>query len=154
MNIIIDYLTKDFLKVFGGFSLFGILVAVLVYVSRQIAKLTFDQKMENYKKVMSEELENLKLQHQKNYKDFELFISVKHEKYPEMYFHLETAYGQVFALRGMGRFLTFENVDERDLNVYFDELMMTSFDKARIFVIWNVDKQSAINEIREMERIL
>jgi len=154
MDIVIDYLSNDFLKFFGGFSLFGVLIAAAAYVSRLMAKQVFNKSMEKYRKEISLEFEKLKLQQQKNFKDFELFTSKKHKKYPKMYYLLEAAYGQIFALRGLGRFLTFKNVNEEDLSLYFDELTMTSFDKSRILEIWRTNNQHAVDEIRKIEKVL
>lgn len=112
--------------------------------------------MADYQGEITKELEKLKLQQQKNFKDFELFTSKKHEKYPEMFLLLETAYGQILWLQGIRRALTFKNLDEEDLNLYFDDLRMTSFDRERIIGLWRADpdKQLAIEEIRKIERMV
>ncbi|MFJ7680431.1 hypothetical protein ACIQXQ_20670 [Peribacillus sp. NPDC097198] len=139
----------DFLKVIGGVSILG-------YLSRLMAQQVFKKNMADYQGEITKELEKLKLQQQKNFKDFELFTSKKHEKYPEMYFHLETAYGHISSLEGNVEALTFENFDEEDLNLHFDELKMTSFDRARIIKLWRnyEGKQSAIREIQKIGRVI
>ena len=60
-----------------------------------MAQQVFEKKMADYQGLITEGLEKLKFQQQKNFKDFELFTSKKHEKYPEMFLHLETAYGDI-----------------------------------------------------------
>ncbi|MDF9761228.1 hypothetical protein OKW24_003001 [Peribacillus simplex] len=67
---------------------------------------------------------------------------------------LEIAYGEIFDLQGIREVLTFGNTDEEDLALYFDELRMTNFDRERIIKLWRADpdKQSAIEEIRKIER--
>ncbi|MDQ0884841.1 hypothetical protein [Peribacillus sp. V2I11] len=172
---LINYFKNDFLKDIGGLAL---LVTVLVYLSRLMAQQVFKKNMEDYKKGISKEmadyqkeitketadhqkeisrdLENLKYQQQKNFKDFELFTSKKHEKYPEMYFHLETAYSYIFDLQQKietGRSYPFEKLNEEDLNLYIDnDLKLMSSDKQRILEKWRDNKPAAIDEIRKIDK--
>ncbi|EFZ2114143.1 hypothetical protein BOY45_004074, partial [Shigella flexneri] len=45
---------------------------------------------------------------------------------------------------------------EEDLNLYFDELRMTSFDRERIIELWRADpdKKSAIEQIMKIEKMI
>ncbi|MEC3263222.1 hypothetical protein P9133_01835 [Bacillus thuringiensis] len=154
ITTITNYIFNDFLRFIGTISLSATALAALYFILRLASQHVFNKNIEKYKGQITTELEKLKLQNQKTLKDFELYTSKKHEKYPEMHIHLENAYGHVMALRGLNRVLTFENVNEVDLKVYFEELQMTDYDQNRILTLWEINKIEAINEIRKLESAL
>ncbi|MDO7486863.1 hypothetical protein Q5O89_15720 [Peribacillus frigoritolerans] len=111
--------------------------------------------MADYQKEISGDLENLKFKQQKNFKDFELFTSKKHEKYPEMYTHWETTYGFIFSVQmkiEQGLSILVEELNKEDLNSYFDYLKLSSSEKEKLLEKLEVDKQSAIDEIRKIDK--
>ncbi|MEH6989620.1 hypothetical protein [Cytobacillus firmus] len=153
-NSIVTYLTNDFLKFIGGFSLISGLVVASYFLFQKAAQHVFNRNVEKYKGQINQELEKLKLQHQKTLKDFELFTSKKHEKYPEMFLKLEKAIGSIMTIQGERKFYTFDNVNKDDLRIYFNDLNMTNFDQDRIFRLWEDEKETAKDEIRKLERKL
>lgn len=99
-NEIFSYLSNDFFSFFGKISFTAGALAVLYFLLKIAAQHIFNRNIAKYTGEINQELEKLKLQHQKTLKDFELYNSEKHKKYPEMYMHLETAYGsRIFAYR-------------------------------------------------------
>ncbi|AZJ24592.1 hypothetical protein CT694_34705 (plasmid) [Bacillus wiedmannii bv. thuringiensis] len=150
-NDILSYLSNDFLKFIGSISISAGVIVVLYFLLRIAAQHIFNRNIAKYTGEINKELEQLKLQHQKTLKDFELYNSEKHKKYPEMYMHLETAYGHIYSLRGITRRLTFSNVNEEDLKNYFKEMNFTSYDTARILELWSNNKDTAKKEIGKLE---
>ncbi|HDR4482967.1 hypothetical protein [Bacillus thuringiensis] len=148
---IFNYLSNDFFDFFGKISFTAAVFTVLYFLVKIAAQHIFNRNIAKYTGEINQELEKLKLQHQKTLKDFELYNSEKHKKYPEMYMHLETAYGHIYSLTGITKRFTFENVDEEDLKCYFKELNFTSFDTTRILQLWSDDKDSAKTEIATLE---
>ncbi|MDA2440505.1 hypothetical protein PDN50_29560 [Bacillus cereus] len=148
---IFSYLSNDFFDFFGRISFTAAVFTALYFLMRIAAQHIFNRNIAKYTGELNQELEKLKLQHQKTLKDFELYNSEKHKKYPEMYMHLETAYGHIYSLRGITRRLTFSNVNEEDLKNYFKEMNFTSYDTARILELWNNNKDTAKKEISKLE---
>ncbi|RFB42528.1 hypothetical protein [Bacillus sp. dmp10] len=148
---IFNYLSNDFFNFFGKISFTAGAFAVLYFLLKIAVQHFFNRNIAKYTGEINQELEKLKLQNQKTLKDFELYNSEKHKKYPEMYMHLEAAYGHIYSLTGITKRFTFENVNEEDLNSYFTELNFTSYDTTRILELWSSDKESAKKEISSLE---
>jgi hypothetical protein len=152
--MIIDYIINDFKSFISDFSLVVLLFSGFIYVIRKISDNLINRNLESFKGEINEKLEEVKNNHQKNLREYELFAKQRHNKYPEMYKYIETAYGHVMGLRGLNRYLTFEDVDETDLNIYFEELQMTNYNRVRLIQLFKQNKEKAIEEIRKQETIL
>lgn len=98
---------------------------------------------DKYRQELNSEIEKLKYQQQRNYKDFELYTSKKHERYPELFKSIEIAYGSVFALHGIYRDFSFENANKEDLEEYLNALGVTRRESQEVLDLWNEEGESS-----------
>ncbi|WP_336474082.1 hypothetical protein [Bacillus sp. FJAT-51639] len=108
-----------------------------------------------YRKELNSEIEQLKHEQQRVFKDFELYTTKKHERYPELFKYLETAYGAIFTLRGVVRELTFENTNKADIEWFLtEEVQATGKDKQEILNLWDQEGQRnlAIQKLNIVKR--
>ncbi|MGG4490832.1 hypothetical protein [Metabacillus idriensis] len=158
----LEVIKNDLLSFLGATSIAGLFITFLIRFGIQSGfakalqknKSNLDKINDEYRTKLNKEIEELKHNQQKLLKDFDLYTSKKHEKYPELYYQVEEAYGQIFSLRGLGYSFTFENVNEVDLSIYFEEEKMTNYDKERLLAEWRQDKFIAIEKIRELVKKL
>lgn len=113
---------------------------------------------DKYKQELNAEMEKLRHQQQRNYKDYELYTSKRHERYPEIYKSIEISYGAISELRGSYRDLSYENVNKQDIEEYLKSEGVTSKDLNEILLLWTDDTQNLgaiikINAIRKRIKI-
>ncbi|MET3851425.1 hypothetical protein [Paenibacillus sp. OAE614] len=97
---------------------------------------------DKYKQELNADIERLKHQQQRTYKDFELYTSKKHERYPELYKNIEIAYGAILSLHGYYRDISFENTNKEDVMEYLKELRITKMDINEVDSLWPDDQSS------------
>ncbi|MEK3658194.1 hypothetical protein NSQ29_01365 [Paenibacillus sp. FSL F4-0236] len=149
-----DYIRDDFLSFFGALSLTGGLIGGTLYLIKRWINQLFSKNAAKYNAQLNSEIESLKHEYQKNYKDFDLYTSKKHEKYPELLKNIETALGGIMGLRGMVNRLNFKNVDAADIELYLTKLEFTNSDKNEILALWSTNKEVAIRKIEERKKYI
>ncbi|PAF31717.1 hypothetical protein [Paenibacillus sp. 7516] len=184
----IEFLIDDFLKYIGGISItalvMGAIFLILKTTTNSMITSSFNKNLESHKAELTKminaeteqkkselakvndkfrnelnaEIEKLKHEQQRAFKDFELYISKKHERYPEVYKSIETAYGAIFSLHGKYRDLSFENVNKDDVKAYLEMEGVTKKDMQEIMDLWvdgepNADAVMRINSVRRRIKI-
>ncbi|MEH7076234.1 hypothetical protein [Neobacillus drentensis] len=159
-----DFIKNDFLGFIGTLSITGLVLTTIIKTSinNQFSKNLEKHKSElmkvndQYKQKLDVEIEDLKHKQQRVFTDFELYTSKKHEKYPELFKLIEKAFGNIFSLRGQGRFLTFENTNRKDIEWYLEEKNVTDQDKEEILRLWDIEegRHVAIERIRRVMRVI
>lgn len=162
MQPIIDYAKNDFLSFIGTLSITGVFLTFIIKatINHQFLKNIEKHRSklmkinDKYRQELNSEIERLKHQQQRVFKDFELYTSKKHERYPEVYKYLEIAYGRIFSLRGEGRYLSFENTNRTDIETYLKSLNVTNQDTEQILNLWDKQKSIAINKLQSIRRLI
>jgi hypothetical protein len=159
-----EFIRNDFLGFIGTISITGLILTTIIKTSinNQFSKNLEKHKSElmkvndQYKQKLNAEIESLKHKQQRVFKDFELYTSKKHERYPELFKVIEIAYGRIFSLRGQGRYLTFENTNKTDIEGYLESKNFTHQDKERILRLWDIEdrRHVAIEMIRGGMRLI
>ncbi|XOI98290.1 hypothetical protein ACMX2M_20715 [Paenibacillus polymyxa] len=184
----IEFLSNDFLKYIGGISVTTLVVVAIYFVLRMTTNSfitsSFNKNLEShkaeltkiinaeteqkkselakvndeYRKELNTEIEKLKHEQQRALKDFELYISKKHERYPEVYKSIEIAYGAILSLHSKYRDLSFENVNKEDVKAYLEMENVTKKDTQEIMDLWvegesNIDAIKGINAVRRRIKI-
>lgn len=110
--------------------------------------------IETHRQGLDIEIEKLKLEQNQLMANFELYTAKRHECYAELYKLIEISNGSIRNLRGLGRELTFDNVNSEDLESFMNNKQFTSNDIELILKNWNENKSHAIKIIRiGLERI-
>lgn len=152
MNKIKDFILNDALTYLGGVSFTACIIALIYFLFKIASQHVFNRNLTKYTGEIEAELEKIKFQYQRTYKDFELYTLKKHDKYPEMFHLLEIAFGSLMQLK-INYYYTFNNVNEKDLTKYFqEELKMTEFDQERVLKIWRDNTEAAKSEIWVIEK--
>lgn len=159
-------IAEHLLSVIGGIGLLLTLLGFLfrttvtnliaTYFNKSIQKYRSELTRTNdeYRNELNIHLESFKQRQQRAFKEFESYSSKKNDKYPELFRLVETALGGIMRLQGDGRYLTFENVDEEDVEQFMDSKGMTHKDKNEVLGLWSQNKDEAINKLNKMiERI-
>lgn len=147
-----DYIRNDFLNFFGALSLTAVLVGGILFLIKKWINQLFSKNAAKYNAQLNSEIESLRHEYQKNYKDFDLYTSKKHEKYPELFKNIETAIGGIMGLRGMVHSMNFQNADDSDIELYMTKHEFTNSDKREILALWSTNKDVAIRKIEERKK--
>lgn len=118
----------------------------------EAVKSEFLSKLELEKKEFNIEIEKVKLEQSKLFKNFELFTQKRHECYPELYKLFEIANGQIRQLRGIRRTLTFQNVSATDIESFMREISFTNYDVESILQNWDTNKPVALQKLNNRLR--
>ncbi|MEK4131626.1 hypothetical protein NYE67_18540 [Solibacillus sp. FSL W8-0474] len=127
---------------------------IAFFIIKKIIASRFERSLENHKGYINKELEGIRHDQNKLYKEFELFTVKKHEHYPELYKKLELCIGEVMRLRGNIRTLNYSNAGKQDIQHFMEERLFTIKDREEILGLWETDKPGGIRKLKErLERI-
>ena len=162
MQSIIDYVKNDFLSFIGTLSITGVFLTFIIKnaITHQFGRNLEKHKSnlmkinDEYRKELNSEIEQLKHLQQRVFKDFELYTSKKHERYPEVYKNIEIAYGWISSLWGYGRDSNFENTDKTDIEEYLKSINVTNQDSQEILNLWDQQKPLAIQKLQYVRRMI
>ena len=138
----------DVLSFIGATTLITTLVSlVFTQIIKGSITTKFSEKLETHKNELVMQIESMKHEQNKMYKDFELFTVKKHEYYPELYKLVELSIGEIIRLRGYKRALSFDNVNKHDIESFMNDKDFTSEDKETILNAWDNHRDVAINHL-------
>ena len=125
---------------------------IATYFNKSIEKYKSELTKTNdqYRNELNIQMEAFKRRQQQVFKEFELYSSKKNDKYPELYRLVETALGSIMRLQGNSRYITFENVDEKDIDEFMDSEGMTHKDKNEVLGMWSQNRDEAVNKLIKM----
>lgn len=143
-----EFLSNDWSKFLGTTTLSAMAAGAIAFLMKRRIDSTFNKTLEDhkselakenerYKKDMEMNIEKLRGQIQRSNKDYELYITKRHERYPELYKSIETAAGHILALHREGMYLTFENCNREDIENYMSMQKFTIKDTSNILALWN-----------------
>ncbi|KYG33641.1 hypothetical protein [Priestia endophytica] len=108
-------------------------------------KTTFQKEINKQKAELSEKLEELKYRQNILLKDYELYVTKRHEYYPELYKQILVSIGKITGLRGSRKSPIYTNADIEDIKSLMEFKNFTNLDRKLIEENWKDNRQKAIN---------
>lgn len=112
----------------------------------------FQKQLADHKHELDVVAERIRFEHQRLLHEFNLFAVKKHDTHAKLFELLRLAHGHCVGLFGLATSRTFEDYNEADIKRYLESLKLTEATSSSILAQWKNNRESAIREIRDLER--
>lgn len=130
----------------------GLTVFILRRFADNWIKHFFDTKLADHQAVLARVSDSERYNYQRLIHDFSLYSSKKHDVYPELYKLILTANGHIVGLMGFGYMPDFDKFKKEDVEAYLSTRTLLPSRQKSITDMWNIDQNTAINELRYLLR--
>ena len=122
----------------------------------QMGKLQADKELQEHSRVINGILEQQKFDHQRLLAEFSLYAAKRQEKYIQLANRMHTAMKEISCISsGIQRVRTFKDYDEKDVEIYLENLKvvcLTEKMKEEIKECWKNDPQKGIQELQALDK--
>src|SRR5437773_6745283 len=113
----------------------------------------FDKELESHRHELALEAERVRAQHQRLLHNAAIVTQRKHAIYRKLFHLVHVAMGGIVHLYGVRQEPSFEDYSVPDLEQYMTSRRFPGKTKAAILAEWEVDRKSAMRELRATERL-
>lgn len=115
----------------------------------RLARQAFDKELETHKHRLQIEADAIRVEQQRQLRDFDLFTQERHRAYAGVYKRLLIAEGAVGMLRGLRKVPAYEEYSKENVRALLEEKHFAGSTVEGVLSLWDTDRRGAIKLLRE-----